>query len=79
MRKFKLDLDALDVESFEAGVANRVGTVRANAWSEGYAYTCACPADPPTDDPTCGKTRCAYTCIRDLATNCLGGGSAYCD
>jgi hypothetical protein len=41
MKKLHLDLDGLEVESFEAGKSTGEGTVR------GHASTCSC-------QPTCG-------------------------
>jgi len=58
MRKFKLDVHALRVESFEASAeaGPRIGTVHGNA-----AETRVCPVEPVSYDPTCEGESCDVT------------------
>ncbi len=57
MKKLKLDVHALQVESFEALVASapRIGTVGGNA------ATPACEPEPITQGPTCEGESCVET------------------
>ena len=62
MRKLKLDLDALEVESFDATVTgdDERGTVNAHA-----EYTWSCPSTHPTwYEHTCDEATCHYSCER---------------
>jgi hypothetical protein len=57
MRKLRLDIQALRVESFEAAVSPepRIGTVRGNADTPG------CDAEPISQGPTCEGESCVET------------------
>ena len=76
MRKVKLDLDAIQVESFEAsGGGGTRGTVR------GHLCPCCC-CDPccctccDTCQATCPAT-CPYTCAGDTCISCPGDTCAW--
>jgi len=66
MRKIRLNIDRLDVESFEAGMAEHAGgTVQAQDYS---------------NLGTCGIGRVATcqfkgTCVQTCWSGCVGGGS----
>jgi hypothetical protein len=78
MRKIRLDVDGLKVESFATdGYKRSVGTVHALS---GFGSGCGpcdtdkCPAPPPTEYPnaSCGYTLCDPTdCMSDCPT-CYG-------
>ena len=61
-RKLRLDLDALEVESFdaEAALPDRTGTVRAHE-STAYQIICTCDSDNGTCYGSCENT-CAASC-----------------
>ena len=61
MRKLKLDLAALHVESFEprAGDLDRAGTVRAHGSVDG----CDPPPDTNFNQHTCDVLSCGGTCL----------------
>jgi hypothetical protein len=74
MRKLKLDLDQLTVDSFHtAAPARREGTVFGEQCT---CYTnCTCPGCP-TCDHTCANT-CAYTCDDATCANTCGCNDTY--
>jgi len=83
MRKLKLELEELSVESFEtAGEAEERGTVRGNSFPTRFAQciTNACSgADGVTCDETCGYT-CYATCGETCGANSCDGCITYtCD
>ena len=66
MRKLKLELDELRVETFEAGSAAGRGTVQARdytypCYEEPYEDSINYCAPPPSAAATCGHT-CGITC-----------------
>ncbi|HEX8692825.1 MAG TPA: hypothetical protein VF746_10420 [Longimicrobium sp.] len=72
MAKLRLDLDALEVESFEALCEGLhvPGTVKANQDAGDRAGDAADDArDAATYTPSCGKTACA-TCYTCFGPNC---------
>jgi hypothetical protein len=59
MKKIKLQLDTLQVESYETSrdSDDRAGTVHAHSWSR-------------LGDPTCGGISCDYACITYYDDTC---------
>ena len=78
MRKIRLDVDALRVDSFDtaAGAESQRGTVR------GHSYPDACFPPSGSDDPfldTCGYATCAGdTCWYSCGGSCGCGGTVGC-
>lgn len=63
MRKLRLDLEMVEVESFVIGAEEGSGTVKGHDSMD----TCACPAPPPSGktECTCPVTQCGNSCIYD--------------
>ena len=83
MKKFKLNLDEIKVESFQTSInSKRSGTVFANAWTDLDYPTCAW--DCNTEENTCGLCgQTAETCPSLPAILCCPNTagmecSAYC-
>lgn len=69
MRKFRLQVDALEVESFEsARVQVSFGTVRG---AEDSLETCGCPAPPPSGytECTCYDVSCRLHSCYNIYTH----------
>ena len=64
MRKLKLELDALQVESFEAmpDAGRRIGTVRGNEGTSGCSVEEVCSGDETCFGESCAVTAC-LTCL----------------
>lgn len=85
MRKLRLSLDTLCVESFDTGAGAGRGTVRGNFVDAGGViresdpWTCA--GDPVSCggscDATCGRS-CDATCDRSCNGTCQGGSCDTC-
>ncbi len=86
MRKLTLDMDALRVESFDAGAGDGRGTVRGNVEDAAQVavpvsdpWTCA--GDPlscgGSCDATCSRS-CQATCDRSCNGTCAGGSCDTC-
>ena len=78
MKRLKLEIEELRVESFDAGVGDGRGTVRA------HGYTEFCDSEPFEDSinycgtavASCaGQYTCAYTCGNTCSCGC--GATAY--
>jgi hypothetical protein len=87
MRKLKLDLDALGVDSFDTlGGTKAKGTVLAEQGASTYYTLCVGPCAYTYDDPTCPACpTCAYTCddptcpaCPTCAESCNGSCDATC-
>jgi hypothetical protein len=75
MRKLRLDLDHLEVESFEA--TPRDGEERGTVQGHAEPYTPTCPSSSPTwgDNYTCDEATCHYSCYEQtcrLLDSCDG-------
>jgi hypothetical protein len=71
MRKLRLDLDDLSVESFETTPLPRTENGTVFGQEQCTCYTqCTCPGCP-TCDASCNGT-CAYTCEGTCAYTCAG-------
>ena len=88
MRKLKLSLDALQVESFQASNDGGVrGTVPAHGWTEHYDESCfgscdgACTRDYGSCNGGCGSgaASCNGTCVASCngTCNCSVGCTGY--
>jgi hypothetical protein len=84
MKKLKLELDDIRVDSFELGKESGRGTVRANCACCGCCpccCTCCCTCDPSCGDTcydSCGGT-CDVSCFYDNCsadTMCGTGGTS---
>lgn len=77
MKKLKLEIDALEVESFEASDARvDTGTVQALAWTPGCDSMRICPPTDPSYDPCpVTSTQCASD---DTWTVCTCGDTCNC-
>lgn len=76
MRKLKLEIDALRVESFDtAGTRLDLGTVRAHGdvVDEEFAIT-----TPQTQQPSCIGS-CKFSCVGTCLVSCLGSCALSCD
>jgi hypothetical protein len=74
MKKLKLELDALTVESFEASRAEAdTGTVEGQAWTPGCDSINLCPPTDPSRDP-CGET---YSPCGDTSDPVCGGSAGF--
>ena len=74
MQKLKLEVDALEVESFEAsGVQADAGTVEGLAWTPGCDSVRICPPNDPSRDP-CGET---YSPCGDTSDSVCTGSQGF--
>ena len=77
MGKLKLELDALEVESFDVGTSTGPrGTVKGHTGSPGVLGSCApetCGGGSQTINTACGT--CAFPCNTYQATCLYGGGN----
>jgi hypothetical protein len=64
MRKLRLDVNRLEVESFEVSMpADLRGTVRMHDSEEPQSIVATCDCPPPqTNHTACGQFSCGYTC-----------------
>lgn len=75
MRKLTMNLEALEVESFDAGeVPDLNGTVRGN---EGTAAECLGSDNGTCLILTCTVSQCGGTYCVDVTTNDAGGGQGF--
>ena len=84
MKKLKLEIDALRVESFDAGSGAGRGTVEGRNWTADSCYPCE--PIPPDDSidycstvapyPTCAATQCG-SCHNTCAGTCGCAGTRY--
>jgi len=78
MRKMKLEMEALRVESFDTTAAAHrdPGTVRAHADAEGDELVVI--TTPQSRDPSCFET-CKISCWGSCLASCLGTCEVSCD
>jgi hypothetical protein len=71
MRKIRLDIEKLNVETFHTVEAEQgEGTVRGNELSAAVSG-CVCPApDPTADGRSCPRTLCGNTCGGSVTLAC---------
>lgn len=63
MRKLRLDLAALHVETFETAIpAGLRGTVRLHDSEEPQTIDATCECPPQTNHTACGQFSCGWTC-----------------
>lgn len=69
MRKFKLDLDALEVQSFTTGDASGAGTVHGHMSEDSGCGPCDGGISARDRNSGCAQT-CAITCGASCAAHC---------